>query len=304
MVNYKIEGGINFFDELYKLLDNQEDEFKSNIDETKCLITNQILSENFVTLDCGHKFNYIPLYNDLVNYKQKFNYQESRANMLKPGEIRCPYCRKKQQKILPLIPDLNLPTIEGVNIEKSNIKNGGISHSYPLCEFLLPNKYFNPNYPEAEPNEENLGNVKFVVCNCYGSKFVEGSNMYIPNNDKVYCYKHKKKIVSEYNKELNQKVKEENKKKYLEEKEEMKKKKLEEKEEQKKKKLEEKEEKKKKQMEEKKKLQEVINIPEENMVLNNQTCIQILKTGSNKGKQCGCKIFSNNMCRRHYNKIN
>jgi hypothetical protein len=43
----------------------------------------------------------------------------------------------------------------------------------------------------------------------------------------------------------------------------------------------------------------------ENVVLGpsnieNQTgCIQILKTGSNKGTPCGCKIFSDNMCKRH-----
>ena len=44
----------------------------------------------------------------------------------------------------------------------------------------------------------------------------------------------------------------------------------------------------------------------ENIVLGvlnieNQTgCVQILKTGTNKGKPCGCKIVSENMCKRHY----
>ena len=28
-------------------------------------------------------------------------------------------------------------------------------------------------------------------------------------------------------------------------------------------------------------------------------CVQILKTGTNKGKPCGCKIFAENMCKRH-----
>ena len=40
----------------------------------------------------------------------------------------------------------------------------------------------------------------------------------------------------------------------------------------------------------------------ENIVLGPLTqsgCVQILKSGPNKGKPCGCKIFTDNMCKRH-----
>ena len=44
MKKYNIEGGINFFDELYKSLDN------TNVEEDNiCLITNQILVDKGVT---------------------------------------------------------------------------------------------------------------------------------------------------------------------------------------------------------------------------------------------------------------
>ena len=33
-------------------------------------------------------------------------------------------------------------------------------------------------------------------------------------------------------------------------------------------------------------------------------CIQVIKSGANKGKQCGCDIFKDNICKRHYNLIN
>jgi hypothetical protein len=317
MVNYKIEGGINFFDELYKSLDEPETVFKSQIDDTKCLITNEVLTSDCVTMECGHKFNYMPLYKDLVNYKQKFNNHELSTNVLKKDEIHCPYCRNKQKKLLPFLPDYNLPIIPGVNANSYNDEN--IIKNYKKCEFLMPNKFFEPTFPETEPNSNNLGNCKYVMCNCYGSKFTENTNgFYVPNNDKNYCYKHKKIIFSEYNKELKKKEKEELKNKKLEEKEAVKKKKLEEKEEVKKKKLEEKEDTKKKKQEEikkkkmdeidnllcvaKKKLQEVTNpiINEDNMILDTTKCVQILKTGPNKGNQCNCKIYMNNMCRRHY----
>ena len=30
-------------------------------------------------------------------------------------------------------------------------------------------------------------------------------------------------------------------------------------------------------------------------------CIEILKSGPSKGKKCGCKVVSDNMCKRHKN---
>ena len=70
-MKYNIEGQIDFFSELYKSLDEVD---KTDTDNNICLITNEPLTENFVQLECKHKFNYIPLYNDLVNHKRKFNY--------------------------------------------------------------------------------------------------------------------------------------------------------------------------------------------------------------------------------------
>ncbi len=33
--------------------------------------------------------------------------------------------------------------------------------------------------------------------------------------------------------------------------------------------------------------------------LENTGCVEILKSGPNKGNNCGCKIVSNNRCKRH-----
>ena len=37
---------------------------------------------------------------------------------------------------------------------------------------------------------------------------------------------------------------------------------------------------------------------------NSTGCIQILKTGKNKGNQCGCLVTNDSLCKRHYNLIN
>jgi hypothetical protein len=45
----------------------------------------------------------------------------------------------------------------------------------------------------------------------------------------------------------------------------------------------------------------VIDLSNENVVINS-LCQEILKTGKNKGTQCGNKAFENNLCKRHTNK--
>jgi len=130
-MNYIFEGGgdINFYDELKKeLMDikennkenikekNDSHETKDNSDnsdnsdnndnsdnENRCLITNELLTIHHITLLCNHKFNYIPLYKTIVLQKKK-NQNSLESSIILPKQIQCPYCRCKQNKILPLIP--------------------------------------------------------------------------------------------------------------------------------------------------------------------------------------------------------
>jgi hypothetical protein len=45
----------------------------------------------------------------------------------------------------------------------------------------------------------------------------------------------------------------------------------------------------------------IIDLTNENVVINS-VCQEILKTGENKGNQCGNKAFENNLCKRHTKK--
>lgn len=110
-MNYKIEGNINFHTELMKAI--SEDELDESKDGT-CLITNAPLDENHITLECKHKFNYLPLYKEVVI--QKSNKYSNDVAVLSVKEIKCPYCRNIQQKLLPFIS--TIPGVErmfGVN---------------------------------------------------------------------------------------------------------------------------------------------------------------------------------------------
>ena len=307
MVKYNIEGGLDFYSELYKSLDIEESEKKTEEDENKCLISNEQLIDKHVIMDCGHKFNYIPLYNDIVNHKSKFNKMEGIHSKLNTNEIRCPYCRKKQHKLLPYYEELGLKKVNGVNFYNPDLNNSNSTYIVAphKCEFKYPNTNYDPNKPETDINSKYLNNQS---CIYYGTKIsvynkINPSQPITYGDDKYYCYIHKKEMIKQYKSYQKEKEKEEKKQVKILEKE---------------KKLLEKQTAKAKEKEEKQKLKllkknlllqtKVSNkeLKSENIILgtsnvvNQSGCIQILKTGINKGTPCGCKIVLENMCKRHY----
>tara|TARA_Y100000768_G_C23990935_1_gene692856 strand:+ start:9453 stop:10046 length:594 start_codon:yes stop_codon:yes gene_type:complete len=105
-MQYKFEGGIDFFAELTK---------ESTVEDTPddvCNITGEELGEHHVTLLCGHKFNYEPLYNEVKSQK----YSIPCRVRLSVKQIKCPLCRKIQSQLLPWVPSIiNCPKMHGVN---------------------------------------------------------------------------------------------------------------------------------------------------------------------------------------------
>ena len=68
-----------------------------------CLISKEPLHPNHITLTCNHKFNYIPIYKEVIYQKTKLNtlYEVTKLNS---NQIKCPYCRSITDKLLPFIP--------------------------------------------------------------------------------------------------------------------------------------------------------------------------------------------------------
>lgn len=327
MKKYNVEGGIDFFAELYKSLDNEENNNKTEEDNNKCLITNQPLTDMFVEMNCGHKFNYLPLYNDVLTHKKKFNIMEGTATRLKQNELRCPYCRKKSTGLLPYYEELNLPKVSGVNHIDINYDNDTdtipTNSYYKKCEYLIPNIHFNfnsQNVVEVYKPSLNLADCKHINCTFMGTQIDYPENFDNYGDDKHYCWNHKKMIIKNYKNKIAEKIKEEKKNLKLKEKEELQKAKNEAKQKAKEEKEKAKEELKKSVQlakQNKKTIQKVINdnalvidLTNENVVIDltnenvviDTVCQEILKTGENKGKQCGNKAFENNLCKRHTKK--
>jgi len=307
MENYKIEGNIDFYAELYKSLDDEENILLSSTDDNKCLITGDPLIDKYVTMVCGHKFNYEPLYKDILNHKQKFNAMESSTGALNHNQIRCPYCRNAQYVMLPYYEDIGFKKLNGVNYYDPNIKpstNCAYSAPVQMCQYQIPN----PNYDEAKPSSQS--NSKMIVCSKYYAQpiviynYDNQSEPITYNDTKCYCYIHKKLMIKKYKQE----EKDEKKQQAKAVKEQAK---IEAKAVKEQTKIEAKAAKEQtKQLNVKtkntKKLYQLK--PTENVIIGNVTigltpenngCVQILKSGPNKGNQCGCKIILGKKCKRH-----
>jgi len=275
MGKYNIEGGIDFYTELYKSLDINDIEEDDNI----CLITNKLLTDKYVKLECGHKFNYTPLYNDLKNHKKKFNLMEGSSSKLRINEIRCPYCRSIQTKLLPYYEELGLEKLNGVNFYDENIKEmyeGGLSHKcqYTSEECASCSTYWGTSQISIYNNKDPLKPITY-------------------GDNKHYCYLHKRKMIKEY------KLKEKEKEKEAKQKQKEEAKLLKQKQ-----KEEAKLAKKSSNLIKNKNLLTENVVLESSITINQDTkqngCIQILKSGTKKGHPCGCKIYSENICKRHH----
>ena len=101
MINNKETESVddNYIKAFYQYINSNDDILEiSNYDDI-CNITGSKLEEKYIKLNCGHKFNYEPLYQETINQKIKKSYYSSIK--LNINQLQCPYCRSVQNEILP-----------------------------------------------------------------------------------------------------------------------------------------------------------------------------------------------------------
>ena len=157
MNKYKIEGDINFYEELLK----DDDDTKKEDEDNVCLLTGLPLVKNNIKLPCTHTFNYEALFNEVQNQKE-FN-EYNIMNAVQIYDIKCPYCRNISHNLLPYIPIIKNDKIHGVNCPDKYTMN----HKSCSYQFLR-------------------GKKKGEACN---------DNGFETDNDGDLCEKHWKKSV-------------------------------------------------------------------------------------------------------------
>jgi len=185
--SYKIEENVDFYEELKKSLESNDDEEEEFKKENMCLITNKPLIENYITLDCKHTFNYEPLYNDV--YQHKYNFYMMEPNKLKSSQLRCPYCRQVQNKLLPYNENMkNVKKTQGVNFDNSQpgYWTGSGIYFVGVC------------------NIQPADNIQLVNNCCISTQVT-----LIPGLNKTFCSLHKHLAVYNHNKDTENKEKQE-----------------------------------------------------------------------------------------------
>ena len=191
-ITYNLKDYADFFSEIEK--DSNED--NSNM----CLISQQPLENNHVTLNCGHKFNYDAIFNDVYNHKKKFMSLET--HRLKSYQIRCPYCCNIQNNLLPYM--AGKKKVQGVNIIPVQLDDTTKNISTEIYwNMKQPFNTFYKNYAKgyccygvkhmykllSNPDEE-------LKCSCTLVK-------YNSIDERVYCKKHLKQYTEHYFKREN-----------------------------------------------------------------------------------------------------
>ena len=199
---YEIEGGVDFFKELKQM--------KPSVAATaatteRCLITDEKLQKDHITLKCGHKFNYIPLFKEVIFQKCSLlpknvspsivtTYTKNTASAaaapaapaqsnitvvsynssynlettkVRYNEMKCPYCRSITPHILPYYPYPDVNKIKYVN-SPPDLALPALS-----CDF----------HQYKEPNTETICRTGCI----YNEKY-----------DLMLCSKHFNKLESEH----------------------------------------------------------------------------------------------------------
>ena len=143
----------------------------------KCLISNELVYTNYITLVCNHKFNFLELYNEVVEQKTKKLLDNSKLRL---NEVKCPYCRTITNKILPYFKyyenkiikgvnhpqDLSIQLYECVYITKTSKKCGKNACSTKYGVFC------NNHCKYTKSEEELLANTHKDIINSYKSKTI------------------------------------------------------------------------------------------------------------------------------------
>ena len=136
--------------------------------DNSCLLTKEPLNDIHVNLNCGHKFNYIPLYKEVVIQKTSAGMTTNgyyNSCTLRLNEMKCPYCRRVQDKLLPFLNYDNIKKLRGVNAPES------LCMKVRVCEYI----------ETANNKRKNTKKKKSDSCECNATHLVNGA---------YYCKKH------------------------------------------------------------------------------------------------------------------
>ena len=186
-ITYNIKDVTDFYNQIH---DNSLDEIEENANV--CLISQQPLEEDHITLLCGHRFNYDPLFKDVYNHKKKHYTLDTMR--LRDYQIRCPYCRNIQNQLIPHYPGKE--KVHGVNCFTNMNTEMFVHMNYPSM-YHIHYKNYAKGYCCHDVND-----IQSMIKNPqHAVKCVDTTVIYNEIDERVYCKKHLKQVNESYFKE-------------------------------------------------------------------------------------------------------
>lgn len=194
---YEVEGDIDFFSQLKQMTQPSPRDANTTTTTTpRCLITDEILRRDHITLQCGHKFNYVPLFKEVLFQKCQLLPKNLSANIITtytttPATATAT-ATASHHSSLPT----NTSNTSGVvsvthnpsyNLETRKLHNNEMK--CPYCRSITPNIL--PYYPYPDVSKVKYVNtppeLSLPSISCEYDKFISGENTVFATNEPPAC---------------------------------------------------------------------------------------------------------------------
>lgn len=214
-ITYEIEDGIDFFKELKQIgranASAPTSTLSLSVEEPRCLITDEKLRKDHVTLNCGHRFNYVPLFKEVLFQKCSLLPKNLSTKIIttytKPAIASS---ASSASTTLPTNHTSNVTSVlynSSYNLETTKLNYNEIK--CPYCRAKTP--YILPYYPYPDVCKVKYvnfpSNLALPSVSCEYEKFVSGVGtseldynscralcMYNEKHDLILCNKHLNKL--------------------------------------------------------------------------------------------------------------
>jgi len=199
---YEIDGDIDFFEELKKM-SHQKTCSESQIpDSDRCLITDEKLRKDHITLECGHKFNYVPLFKDVLFQKCSMMPKNVPSNIVtmytKNATLPPSLSTPPSNNILNNLPVLSSggsqsPNVMSVTYNSSyNLETTKLQYNEMKCPYCrsITQKIL-PYYPYPDVCKvkyvNNPPNMALPSLTCEYDTFINGKSEIISTSEAKIC---------------------------------------------------------------------------------------------------------------------
>ena len=221
MFKYEVEGGVDFFNELKQMsaLAAATSATAATTATPRCLITDEPLRRDHITLQCGHQFNYIPLFKEVLFQKCALLPKNLSSSIITMYTKDTPAASSASSASSAsthsaLAPPTPNPSVLSVMYNSSyNLETTKLQYNEmkcPYCRTITP--HILPYYPYPEVSKVKYVNIppnmSLPAVSCEYDKYITGTHTAFATNEtapscKSSCVYNEKYDVMLCNKHLN-----------------------------------------------------------------------------------------------------